>query len=285
MKEQAKGRVFVPIHYIRFYRHYSFFSLTHCDSPRTVIAQAVRRLKVPPHPRSSLTLRATETIADCIVTDAWKCVGEGELADRLPFLLEFNALARLFTRCLRSSSTPIFTAFPADHGTVDESRPTNQILARVQQVGWCCPDISSLAFTSAEASAQRQQRQHHLQQVEESRERRVPITSSPLKMGSLHPPSALKGRITTNGTVTMPFFGTSPEPEDLTDNSWFRGPPSNHNGSRSSLSTQKCNPRSTVRIQCDSGIEAGNHCSNDVQESSLDDGRIESLPDCEFCIC
>lgn len=46
---------------------------------------------------------------------------------------------------------------------------------------------------------------------------------------------------------------------------------------------QKCNPRSTVRIQCDSGIEAGNHCSNDVQEGSLDDGRIESLPDCTFC--
>ncbi|CDS38108.1 centrosomal protein 1 [Echinococcus multilocularis] len=128
----------------------------------------------------------------------------------------------------------------------------------------------------SEASPQHQEQQ---QQLEEPQERGMPLTSTPLKMVSPHAPSTLKGRITASGTVTMPFFSTSPEPEELTEDSWYRGPPTNHNGSRSSVSNQKCNPRSIVRIQCDSGIEAGNHCSNDIQEGSLDDGRIESLPD------
>ncbi|KAL5105286.1 hypothetical protein TcWFU_008850 [Taenia crassiceps] len=140
-------------------------------------------------------------------------------------------------------------------------------------------EVTASSEELSEASAQHRGQRQQQQQWEERWERQMPLASTPLKMASLHAPSALKGRIIASGTVTMPFFGTSPEPEELTENSWLRGPPSNHNESRSSLSNQKCNPRSTVRIQCDSGIEAGNHCSNDVQEGSLDDGRIESLPD------
>ncbi|KAL5969752.1 Centriolin [Taenia solium] len=140
-------------------------------------------------------------------------------------------------------------------------------------------EASASSEEFSEASTQHQERQ---QQPVERRERRMPLASTPLRMASSHASSALKGRIIPSGTVTMPFFGTSPEPEELTENSWLRGPPSNHNGSRSSPSNQKCNPRSTVRIQCDSGIEAGNHCSNDIQEGSLDDGRIESLSDSPY---
>ncbi|VDK37310.1 unnamed protein product [Taenia asiatica] len=162
------------------------------------------------------------------------------------------------------------------------SAPANEdgakwpMCTRVRQAGLCRPTISAIfAFTSS-AEASTQHPEHQQQQPVERREHRMPLTSTPLRMASWHASSALKGRIIP---ITMPFFGTSPEPEELTENSWLRGPPSNHSGSRASLSNQKCNPRSTVRIQCDSGIEAGNHCSNDVQEGSLDDGRIESLSD------
>lgn len=136
----------------------------------------------------------------------------------------------------------------------DESRLTNQMCTRVRQAGWCRPDIFAIfAFaSSAEASTQhqehQQQQQQQQQQPEERRERRMPLTSTPLKMASLHAPSALKGKISASGTVTMPFFGTSPEPEELTENSWLRGSTSNHNGSRSSLSNQVCARLLTTKI-------------------------------------
>ncbi|KAM3186703.1 hypothetical protein ACTXT7_003781 [Hymenolepis weldensis] len=128
---------------------------------------------------------------------------------------------------------------------------------------------------SAEHS-ERQESEENLEeqiQQQQEEEERIRFTSTPLRM--TRAASALKGKA-TSFAVTLPFFGTSPEPSELTeDSSWFRG----HNrDSPSSLNNQKSTPRSTVRIQCDSGIDAGNNCSNDVQEGSLDDGRIESLP-------
>nr|CUU99557.1 centrosomal protein 1 [Hymenolepis microstoma] len=114
--------------------------------------------------------------------------------------------------------------------------------------------------------------EEQIQQGQEKEEEEIRFTSTPLKM--TRTASASKGK-TTSFAVTMPFFRTSPEPSELTeDSSWYRG---NNRDSPSSLNNQKSTTRSTVRIQCDSGIDAGNNCSNDVQESSLDDGRIESL--------
>ncbi|KAM7539230.1 hypothetical protein Aperf_G00000056983 [Anoplocephala perfoliata] len=116
--------------------------------------------------------------------------------------------------------------------------------------------------------------QEHQQQEEDHI--RHPLT--PLRMARVA--SALKGR-STSFAVSMPLFGASPEPSEPTeDSSWYRGsiPMSNQRDSPSSINNQRSTPRSTVRIQCDSGIDAGNNCSNDVQESSLDDGRIDSLP-------
>ncbi|VUZ50800.1 unnamed protein product [Hymenolepis diminuta] len=139
-------------------------------------------------------------------------------------------------------------------------------------------DLESGSNTSEEFSehSERQESEGNSEeQIQQQREEeeRIRFTSTPLRM--TRAVSALKGK-TTGFAVTLPFFGTSPEPSEFTeDSSWFRG---NNRESPSSLNNQKSTPRSTVRIQCDSGIDAGNNCSNDVQEGSLDDGRIESLP-------
>uniref|UniRef100_A0A5K3EWE7 Centriolin n=1 Tax=Mesocestoides corti TaxID=53468 RepID=A0A5K3EWE7_MESCO len=113
----------------------------------------------------------------------------------------------------------------------------------------------------------------------------TPMTSStPLKpyTSGLENETSSLAKSNCHNSVTMPYFGTSPEPEDFMDASppsWSHGASVINVGSPCSSANQKSQPRSTVRIQCDSGIETpmttGNLCGN---ESSLDDGRIESLP-------
>lgn len=88
---------------------------------------------------------------------------------------------------------------------------------------------------SAEHS-ERQESEGNLEeqiQQQQEEEERIRFTSTPLRM--TRAASALKGK-TTSFAVTLPFFGTSPEPSELTeDSSWFRG---NNRDSPSSLNNQ-----------------------------------------------
>lgn len=95
---------------------------------------------------------------------------------------------------------------------------------------------SSTSYLAAESSEHQDLVEDEEQQQQEENE--IRYTSTPLKMPALHQVSALKSKNKTTSAVTMPFFGTSSEPEELTEDSWYRGPSSNHTGSPSSSTNQ-----------------------------------------------